>query len=432
MIRTDHMRSMWLRLCVCYVLIAAVGVHSVPTVHAAAVSDVSVGTEFACAVTAGNVYCWGKHSRGQLGTNQGPGTYAGAQRVVLSDGSPLTGVSQLASIADKTCALKSGQVWCWGGDINMDVARRYGTLPDGLFIGDAVALAIGGIQGANFYCVIRSTQNNSIWCWGANSQGQLGRNSTNATGSATAQKVLTFTPSTPAPTALTKAQSLSAGDGHICATVAMANPKLGNTVYCWGNNVSGQIGNGLSGAGQKATTATQLKTASGVAIDAVTSVSAGFNHSCVVLKNTRAMCWGYGNEYELGDGRRAISSRALFVKTDASTVLTGVTAVAAGDRFTCALKNTDIWCWGTNTYGQFGDDLVMPAQYAVRTVTTILDVVDIDTSRFNVCAVNGSSAAAHKVYCSGKNGSGQLGNRTWIDSRIHVAVKYQDSGATFP
>jgi alpha-tubulin suppressor-like RCC1 family protein len=180
------------------------------------------------------------------------------------------------------------------------------------------------------------------------------------------------------------------------------------------------------------TTATQLKTAAGVAIDAVASVSAGPYHSCAVLKNTRVMCWGSGLNYELGQGAQTSSSRALFVKTDASTVLTGVTAVDVGEKFTCALKNTDIWCWGTNTYGQFGDDLVMPAQYAVRTVTTILDVVDIDTSKFNVCAVNGSNAAARKVYCTGKNSSGQLGNRTWIDSRIHVAVKFRDSDATFP
>jgi len=212
----------------------------------------------------------------------------------------------------------------------------------------------------------------------------------------------------------------------------MANPKLGNYVYCWGSNVYGQIGNGRSGVAQVATTATQLKTAAGAAIDAVASVSAGPLHSCAVLKNTRVMCWGYGSNYELGQGARTSSSRALYVKTDAATVLTGVTALDVGEAYTCALKDTDIWCWGTNTYGQFGDDLVIPAQYAVRTVTTILDVVDIDTSKYNVCAVNGSTAAARKVYCSGKNGSGQLGNRTLVDSRIHVAVKFLDSGATFP
>jgi len=424
------MRSTWLRFFVCFLLLAGVGVQRVPSVHAATVSDVSVGTEFACAVTAGNVYCWGNHTLGQLGTDEAPRNYNGAKRVVLSDGSPLTGVSQLASNGDKTCALKNGQVWCWGANRLYDVATRVGLVQGYGWIDDAVALALGG-SGAGSTCVIRRTTNNSIWCWGYNSSGQLGRN-TATSWEDVPRQVSTYIPSTPGPIPLTKAQSLSAGLTHICATVAEANPKLGNTVYCWGNNVRGQIGNGRSGAGQKVTTATQLKTAAGVAINAVASVSAGTYHSCAVLKNTRVMCWGDGLNYELGQGAQTSSSRALFVKTDASTVLTGVTAVDAGEKFTCALKNTDIWCWGTNTYGQFGDDLVIPAQYAIRTVTNILDVVDIDTSKFNVCAVNGSSAAARKVYCTGKNGSGQLGNRTWIDSRIHVAVKFRDSDATFP
>ncbi len=424
------MRSTWLRFFVCFLLIAGVGVQRVPSVHAATVTDVSVGNQFACAVTAGNVYCWGNHTLGQLGTDEAPRNYNGAKRVVLADGSPLTGVSQLASNGDKTCALKNGQIWCWGGITRHDVAARKGVVGT-RYIDDAVALAQVGSRGADFTCVIRRTQNNSIWCWGYNNSGQLGRNTSSGYESVTRQ-VLTYIPSTPGPIVLTKAQSLSAGYNHICATVATANPKLGNTVYCWGDNREGQIGNGRSGAGQTVTTATQLKTAAGVAIDAVASVSAGPYHSCAVLKNTRVMCWGSGLNYELGQGAQTSSSRALFVKTDASTVLTGVTAVDVGEKFTCALKNTDIWCWGTNTYGQFGDDLVMPAQYAVRTVTTILDVVDIDTSKFNVCAVNGSNAAARKVYCTGKNSSGQLGNRTWIDSRIHVAVKFRDSDATFP
>jgi alpha-tubulin suppressor-like RCC1 family protein len=416
------------------VLLMVIGLHpATPPVQAATVNDVSVGTYFGCAVTAGSVYCWGRHDKGQLGSDQAPGVYPGAVRVVLSDGTPLTGVSQLASSGEWTCALKSGQVWCWGGSSAYDVAQRNGSLSGGQYINDAVALAVGGnTGGAPHVCVIRSSQSRSIWCWGNNSSGQLGLNHTRAPADTLARQVLTSSGAPLSFVPLTNAQGLSAGGFHTCATVAMANPKLGNYVYCWGNNGYGQIGNGRSGVTEKALTATQLKTAAGVAIGAVSSVSAGYIHSCALMKNTEVMCWGYGLDYQLGQGAQTSSTRALSVKTNASTKLTGVTAVDAGDKFTCAIKNTDIWCWGTNTYGQFGDSLYIPAQYAVRTVTTILDVVDIDTTKYNVCAVNGTVASSRKVYCVGENDHGQLGNRTLVDSTVHVAVKFHTTGATFP
>lgn len=427
-------RRIW-RMWLVYVLLMVIGLHpSAMPVQAATVTDVSVGTYFGCAVTAGSVYCWGRHDNGQLGSNQAPGVYPGAVRVVLSDNTPLTGVSQLASNGKWTCALKSGQVWCWGGSSAYGVASRTGALSGGQYISDAVAIAVGGsANGSPHWCVIRSSQSRSIWCWGNNNQGQLGLNHTRAPADSLARQVLTPSSGTPISyVPLTNAQGISAGGFHTCATVAMANPKLGNYVYCWGNNGYGQIGNGRSGVNENALTATQLKTSAGVAIGAVSSISAGSIHSCALMKNTEVMCWGYGRDYQLGQGAQTSSTRALSVKTNASTKLTGVTAVDAGEKFTCAIKDTDIWCWGTNTYGQFGDSLYIPAQYAVRTVTTILDVVDIDTTKYNVCAVNGTIASSRKVYCVGDNDYGQLGNRTLVDSTVHVAVKFNTTGATFP
>jgi alpha-tubulin suppressor-like RCC1 family protein len=401
------------------------------TVHAATVSDISTGAYFGCAVTAGSVYCWGRHDNGQLGSNQGPGFYFGAVRVVQRDGTPLTGVSQLASNGERTCAIKSGQVWCWGGSPAYDVAARQGVLSNGQYMSDAVAIAMGGQSGGSWHaCVIRSTQSRSVWCWGENNSGQLGQNHTRQPGGLYALQVLTASNTNPSYIPLTNVQGLSAGSAHTCATVAMANPKLGNYAYCWGRNTYGQIGNGRSGV--NALTATQLKTSAGVAIGAIASVSAGATHSCALMKNTEVMCWGHGLDYQLGQGAQANSTRATSVKINATTKLTGVTAVDAGEKFTCALKSRQIWCWGTNTYGQFGDSLYAPAQYAVQTVTTILDVVDIDTTKYNVCAVNGTITSSRKVYCVGDNDYGQLGNRTMVDSTVHVAVKFHSTGATFP
>jgi len=51
---------------------------------------------------------------------------------------------------------------------------------------------------------------------------------------------------------------------------------------------------------------------------------------------------------------------------------------------------------------------------------------------YNVCAVNGTIASSRKVYCVGDNDYGQLGNRTLVDSTVHVAVKFNTTGATFP
>ena len=422
------------RFIICVGIFMGLGTSIPMPVQAATVNDVSVGTDFACAVTAGNVYCWGKNDFGQLGTNQAPGTYAGARQVVIQGGAPLSGVSQITSQGNWTCALKTGQIWCWGGTVATNYAQRAGSLVGGGYISDATAIAVGGsATGAPFYCAIRSSQSSSVWCWGTNGSGQLGLNHTRAPADSYARQVLTPSSSVPIThVALTNATGLSAGNFHICATVSMANPKLGNYVYCWGSNGNGEIGNGRSGVNERALTATQLKTAAGVAIGGIASVSVSPLHSCAVLKNTEVMCWGYGRNYELGQGAQSSSSRAVSVKVDATTKLTGVYAISAGEEFTCAVKASSIWCWGANKYGQFGDDLLIPSQYAARTVTTILEVVDFDTSKQNVCAVNGSTAASRKVFCVGNNTYGQLGNRTLVSSRIHVAVKYHDSGLTFP
>ena len=133
------------------------------------------------------------------------------------------------------------------------------------------------------------------------------------------------------------------GDNHSCAlTVAMG-------VKCWGNNATGQIGDG--------TTTTRLTPVDVAGLSSsVASVSAGTGggqpHTCALTNAGGVKCWGGFNLYgELGDGTTQYSLTPVNVVGLSS----GVAVISAGGGHSCALMNADgAKCWGHNNRGQLG------------------------------------------------------------------------------
>lgn len=142
-------------------------------------------------------------------------------------------------------------------------------------INDAISIAAGSTHA----CALRS--NGVVNCWGANSVGQLGNNST------TNQSV-------PVPVAnITTAIGVAAGAQHSCAILGSG------LAQCWGNNNLGQIGDGTVTV--RLTPVTVL-VAAATELRGVGQMGGGNFHTCALQANGQPFCWGFNNFGQLGDG----------------------------------------------------------------------------------------------------------------------------------
>jgi alpha-tubulin suppressor-like RCC1 family protein len=188
--------------------------------------------------------------------------------------------------------------------------------------------------GATHSAVVKA--NGTVWTWGRNDKGQLGDGNM-GTDTDTPVQV----------TGITGAVAVSAGDSH---TVAL---KSDGTVWCWGNNASGQLGDGNMGTNNDTPVQVTGMT------DAV-AVSAGSFHTAALKSDGTVWCWGLNSNGQLGNGEHSpvlFSDEPVQVLGEGGTgYLTGVEAIDSGGKYTMALKSEGtVWAWGLNEYFQLGD-----------------------------------------------------------------------------
>jgi alpha-tubulin suppressor-like RCC1 family protein len=282
-----------------------------------------------------------------------------------------------------SCALASdGTVWCWGaddvgqlGDYGEHAAYAPRPVPG---VATALALAVGG----DFACVILPTT--GVRCWGRNDRGQGGHESS--------QPFTTPSCVTLSGDSLLGATSLALGGAHACVVLG------DGTVDGWGANDTWQLGDG--------TTADQNHPVPVPGIADARSVVAGGRHTCVLLADTTVRCWGAGDEGQLGNGTTSAQATAVTVgNADGTAPLAGVTALAAGDAFTCALmQDTTLLCWGANADCQLG--LPAATARALHPVSVpVRDVESVVAGGQHACALLRSG----KAVCWGRNDFGQVG-----------------------
>jgi len=202
-------------------------------------TSVSAGNSMACAVMAnGTVECWGDNTWGELGngtfTGSSPcGTYCISTPVTVTGLSGVTAVSAVGNSATypSACALKSdGTVWCWGYGFGYITHTGIGfDLPYQVSIPPAKAVSVGGSA-----CALLT--NGTVMCWGVDSNGQLGNGSASPTALAPilVSNITTANPAT----------AITVGLDSACALLQ------DGTVWCWGNGLYGNLGNGTTASTQ--------------------------------------------------------------------------------------------------------------------------------------------------------------------------------------
>lgn len=184
------------------------------------------------------------------------------------------------------------------------------------------------------------------------------------------------------------------------------------SVWCWGNNAWGQLGDGTTTA---RATPVRVPDLGGPA----TVVSTGYSFVCALVHDA-VRCWGQNSEGQLGDG--SVVDRATPVSVVG--LPRPVRAIAAGGIHVCAiLDDGSVWCWGGNNRGQLGDGTITgrstPA--AVRALTDA--AVELVSGQYHTCArlIDGT------VRCWGHNSFGALGDGTASDRSTPVAVNLPDA-----
>ena len=374
---------------------------------------VAGGSAHTCArLRDGSVWCSGDNSKGQLGDNTTGGSDSPVQVHGVGNAGILTDIIDVAAGDKHSCAATgSGDVLCWGDNPK-------GQLGDGTTDGKQVPVKTLGlvgvtsvVAGQQFTCARQD--DNSVWCWGDNSARQLGQGTDSGDKNAPVRVLgpggVGF---------LTGIGDIAAGRDWACGI------KTGDgsgSVWCWGKNDKGQLGNGAP-TGQVATP---------VQVTGLTNVvhlDAGDTHTCAVRSDGTVWCWGKNDKGQLGDNSTDDSAVPVQVRGPGGVgFFAGAGSAGCYVAFSCAAKTDgSVWCWGEDIKGQLGDgpplaDSLTPVQVAgaAGPPTTLASGKNMsEGSGVDVHACVGRTDGT--VFCWGKGGNGELGDGNRTDSDIPV------------
>ena len=359
----------------------------------AAATDVSTGGTHACGVANGQAYCWGNNANGQLGTGD-----------LLPRSTPFSPINSVGKVASKisagyqhTCMIADAQLYCWGNNANGQLGLSSLTTQNTpqqvpTFIGKVVTEVSAG---KTTTCAVAD---GLLYCWGDNTNRQLGRGASTAT-QETAPVLVNGGSNVLGGKAIT---SITAGNTHTCA---VAN----GSAYCWGANASGQTGlnttSGISGNPTLLTGGTMGATAGNLTAH-VTQITAGNGFSCAIV-NGAVSCWGTSTSGQTGSGttQRTVPTA---ITGDAANLL--VTSVSAGDNNACAVAIGRTYCWGTNASGQIGDGGSTNVTSSKLINNSILAANT--STQVSVGASTSCNIANAVIQCWGLGTNGQIGNNS--------------------
>lgn len=333
--------------------------------------QVALGAWHNCIVdSGGTLKCWGENSSGQLGNGTSVDSFT---KVSVGSGYSDVAVNSFGG-SGFSCGIHSSGLKCWG-------YNGFGQLGDGTAVDKYSPTLVSG--GLNFqsvslgmYHTCGVTTSGAVYCWGYNLYGQLGDSTTI---------------SRTTPTAVTGLSSgvarVFAGAYHSCALLT------NNSLKCWGQNSSGQLGIGN----------TTNQSSPYLVTGTYTEVSLGTVHSCAIGTDNALRCWGEGDFYRLGTGATTDLSSPAIIDSGVSYV-----SIGAGDENTCAVTSSNaLKCWGrNNTYGLAGIGNFSTWAMTPQTVFSGYLFYKVKLGLYHACA----EGPSHAILCWGSNEQGQLGD----------------------
>ena len=309
-----------------------------------------------CALTlTGSVYCLGMNTYGQLGIGITGGQRYYFTQMQMSSGVAVTGATAIALADESTCFIKNAQAYCVG-------ANTGGTLGNGDLqnynypvqvktdathvLNNVIQISAGQsvtTQDRGNVCAITTdgtTSGGSLYCWGYNESGQIGDGTTVQKPYATR---ITVNGST------TDVSNVFTSNSHTCAIKA-------GGVWCWGYNSNGQLGTAnttnSSAPVQPVNTAAGQSFSSGFTGVFLDSLGSGV--SCFVRNDGATFCAGYNSGYYLLN--QGVNTTNVSTAKAAVDWTSNITEFHAGFSHSCAYNpvTQSLSCQGMNGYGQLG------------------------------------------------------------------------------
>lgn len=389
------------------------------------VTAVSTGFYFTCAIASGLPYCWGTNW-GNLGNST---SYNSQVPVAVTTSGVLAGktVLSMSSGDFHTCVIASdNQVYCWGSS-NSNGQRGDGSAINSYYLYPTAVSTSGVLSGKTILAVTSGTDHscviasdNQAYCWGKNDKGQLGNNlNTDSnvpvavdTSGVLAGKTLV---------------SIDAGGSTTCATAT------DGAMYCWGRGGDGELGNNTTTDSLVPVAVTMSGTLSGKTI---TSISVGSIHTCAIVSDNKVYCWGYNGYGQFGNGTNSSSLVPVAAMNTGPLASSAISSLSAGGIHTCVIASDNYeYCSGFNSEGALGNGTTIttnvPTAVDRQGVLAGKTILSMSTNWINSCAV----ASDNNAYCWGENGEGQIGNLavpTYFSTRpTRTATSYMSGPRLF-
>lgn len=279
--------------------------------------------------------------------------------------------------------------------------NTFGQLGDGTTVDQATSKAVVGL--ASGVIAVGAGVYHSCALTDAGAVKCWGNNASGQLGDGTVVNRLTPVTVTGLPSGVT---ALAIGAEHSCAL------NSNGAVFCWGKNTSGQLGDG--------TTIGRNFPGAVLNISGVVAIAAGVNHTCAIISGGAIRCWGYNFFGQVGDG----TTTNKLAATPVSGIARGGTALALGSFHSCAIVIGAVKCWGNNANGQLGDGTTVAHITPGAVPALVSGVATIAVGNDHSCALT----AAGGMRCWGANFFGQVGDGTTVDRLVPTPVAGLGSG----
>lgn len=287
-----------------------------------------------------SVNAWGYNNYGTLGNNSGLTSYTAVS--VYS----LTSIYKISAGTNFSLGLKkNGTIASWGRNNIGQLGNS--TLIDASIPVNVLINNVSEISAGNNHALALKTDG-TVWAWGSNVNGELGNGTT------------TNTTSPVQVSSLNNVIAISAGKSKF--SLALKND---GTVWAWGTSYAGILGIGPVVQSYTRTPA-QVHLLSNI-----TAIATGEEFSLALKNDSTVWAWGVNTYGQLGNGTTTAANEPILING-----LTSVVKIYAGYNYAYAVKkNGTVWVWGNGTNGNFGDGNFTSSNVPIQ--VTSLNNIDI-------------------------------------------------------